>query len=123
MAQAFYLVATILLGLAFGLLCTRLASRSKALPLWLATAAVSIGLLILGVWDWRRQAPHETPLLSYVLAAIIPAFAASLASKRSSMQRDAENPRRVIQVAAGAAAVYWAATVAAVLIGMALTVK
>ena len=107
----------LLLGLGIFVAIAEVAAvqRNNWNRLWFVTIAVSGTLLLLGLWDWRRQSVRETPLLCYYLLASVPTALAAV----TVIWLRRKGARTSIQLAV-ACFTFWVACIAALLLGMAL---
>ena len=113
--QTLYLVGYAVLGAAVGAAASWSYSTGGTSRMWLTIAAASGVLLMLGVWDWQRQVSQETPLLSYILAAVLPPIVVAMAVH--ALAHRGASPRTQVLVSVVA---FWIASIVAVVAGAAV---
>ena len=115
MTQTLYLITFAVLGAAVGGTVSWAYRTGGPGRLWATVVGVAGVLLMLALWDWHRQARQETPLLSYILAALVPPTVVAVAVSSLAIRRVTART----QVLVGTVA-YWAASIVAVIAGLAV---
>lgn len=98
MTRTGYVVVAIVISVVFSLGAANARRAVGPRGLWLTALGTAVVLLVMGVFDWSRLSPKETPLHTYLLLAVVPILATALVL-HALASRQAALP---LQVAAGA---------------------